>query len=207
MSSWIACPCGNHLHKNLFAGAKVCVVVEDGVLDAIDGRAAAGDAVHKIVLAGDLLIRCNSCGRIAIEDKKTGAISFYRKETPPEMPLNTPMLFAATTDAKRSRAFYEKVLGLKFVSDDQFALVFEVGGLSLRIQKVPSKPKLEYTVLGWMVKDIQAEVRRLTKAGVKFSHYEGMGQDPSGVWRSPSGAQIAWFSDPDGNTLSLTQPT
>jgi catechol 2,3-dioxygenase-like lactoylglutathione lyase family enzyme len=145
-------------------------------------------------------------GRIAIEEKKTGDISIYTTEAPRVMPLDTPMLFAATTDANRSRAFYEKVLGLKFVSDDQFALVFEVGGLALRIQKVTTKPKLEYTVLGWRVKDIQAEVRRLTKAGVKFSKFEGMEQDPNGVWRSPSGAQIAWFSDPDGNTLSLTQP-
>ena len=122
------------------------------------------------------------------------------------MPLDTPILFAATTDAKRARAFYENILGLKFVSDDQFALVFEVGGLSLRIQKVPSKPKLGYTVLGWMVKDIQAEVRRLTKAGVKFSKFEGMDQDANGVWRSPSGAQIAWFADPDRNLISLQQP-
>jgi len=122
------------------------------------------------------------------------------------MSLDTPILFAATTDSKRARAFYENVLGLKFVSDDQFALVFEVGGLSLRIQKVAQKPKLEYTVLGWMVSDIQQEVGRLAKAGVEFSIFEGMGQDAAGVWRSPSGAQIAWFKDPDGNTLSLTQP-
>ena len=82
MSSWIACPCGNRLHKNLFAGAKVCVVVEDGVLDAIDDRVTSGDAVQKIIQAGDLFVRCSSCGRIAIEDKQTGAISIYTREAP-----------------------------------------------------------------------------------------------------------------------------
>jgi len=121
------------------------------------------------------------------------------------MPLDTPILFAATTDAKRARAFYEEVLGLRLVADDQFALVFEVGKLSLRIQKVAQKPKIEYTVLGWMVPDIGAEVRRLSKAGVQFSRYAGLDQDQHGVWRSPTGAKVAWFSDPDGNTLSLTQ--
>lgn len=121
------------------------------------------------------------------------------------MPLDTPILFAATTDASRSRVFYEEVLGLKFVADDQFALVFEIGGLALRIQKVARKPALEYTVLGWKVSNIKKEVGRLTKAGVRFSRYDGLDQDESGVWCSPSGAKIAWFSDPDGNILSLTE--
>jgi hypothetical protein len=75
----------------------------------------------------------------------------------------------------------------------------------LRIQKVERKPKLEYTVLGWIVADIREEVQRLSKAGVCFARYEGMNQDESGVWRSPTGARVAWFTDPDGNTLSLTQ--
>jgi len=82
MSSRIACPCGNRLHQNLFAGAKVGVVVEDTVLDAIDDRAAAGDAVRKIVQAGDLLVRCRSCGRIALEDRNSGETGFYIQETP-----------------------------------------------------------------------------------------------------------------------------
>jgi catechol 2,3-dioxygenase-like lactoylglutathione lyase family enzyme len=121
------------------------------------------------------------------------------------MPLDIPILFAATTDAERSRAFYENVLGLRLLGDDRFALVFKVGELSLRIQKVAHKPKIEYTVLGWSVSDIGAEVQRLTNAGVHFSRYDGLGQDEHGVWRSPTGAKVAWFSDPDGNTLSLTE--
>jgi catechol 2,3-dioxygenase-like lactoylglutathione lyase family enzyme len=121
------------------------------------------------------------------------------------MALDNPILFAATTDGKRCRAFYEQVLGLRFISDDPFAVVFEVGSVPLRIQKVAEKPKLDYTVLGWMVADIHEEVRRLSKAGVRVVRYEGMEQDESGVWQSPTGAKVAWFNDPDGNTLSLTQ--
>ncbi len=121
------------------------------------------------------------------------------------MALDTPILFAATTDAKRARRFYEKTLGLKFVSEDPFALVFKVGSLALRIQKVAAKPALGYTVLGWQVSDIGREVRRLTRAGVRFARYDGLEQDPGGVWLSPAGAKVAWFRDPDGNTLSLTE--
>ena len=121
------------------------------------------------------------------------------------MPLDTPILFVATKNAQRSRAFYEKSLGLEFVSEDDFALVFKVGASLLRIQKVTQKPTLEFTVLGWMVTDIRKEVRRLSAAGVRFSRYEGLGQDEDGVWRSPSGAKIAWFADPDENILSLTE--
>lgn len=121
------------------------------------------------------------------------------------MKLDTPMLFAATTDAKRARTFYEQTLGLKFVSEDPFALVFQTGGVQLRVQKVKSKPKIDYTVLGWAVTDIQNTVRELAKAGVVFLRLDGMGQDADGVWQSPSGARVAWFRDPDENILSLTE--
>lgn len=121
------------------------------------------------------------------------------------MALDTPILFAATADARRARTFYENTLGLQFVSDDPFALVFAVGKLSLRIQKVERPPQLRHTVLGWRVRNIQREVQRLTKAGVRFARYEGLDQDEHGVWQSPSGAKVAWFNDPDGNILSLTE--
>jgi catechol 2,3-dioxygenase-like lactoylglutathione lyase family enzyme len=121
------------------------------------------------------------------------------------MDLDTPILFAATTNASRVRAFYETLLGLEFVSDDPFAVVFKTGPILLRIQKVDRKPKINYTVLGWAVADIKKIVRRLSKAGVEFARYDGMDQDADGIWISPSGARVAWFHDPDGNTLSLTQ--
>jgi predicted enzyme related to lactoylglutathione lyase len=113
--------------------------------------------------------------------------------------------FAATSDEKKAKQFYEKTLGLKFVSGDQFALVFEVNGTMLRIQKVANIVPHGYTTLGWNVADIKKEVSELTTRGVKFTRYEGMEQDECGVWKAPSGGKIAWFTDPDGNILSLTQ--
>jgi catechol 2,3-dioxygenase-like lactoylglutathione lyase family enzyme len=121
------------------------------------------------------------------------------------MELDTPILFAATTNAKRSRKFYEEALGLKFVSDDPFALVFRSGRVQLRVQKVRRKPKINYTVLGWAVKDIRKTVKRLKKAGVEFIRFDGLGQGADGIWLAPSGARVAWFQDPDKNTLSLTE--
>ena len=97
------------------------------------------------------------------------------------------------------------MLGLKFVADEPYAIVFKVGASMLRIQKVERVPKVPFTVLGWAVKDIRGAVRDLAKAGVVFQRYEGLTQDSAGIWRSPGGALVAWFQDPDGNTLSVTQ--
>jgi catechol 2,3-dioxygenase-like lactoylglutathione lyase family enzyme len=120
-------------------------------------------------------------------------------------PLDKPVLFVATAKAESARAFYERVLGLGFVADEPYALVFRVGRSMLRIQKVDRVPKVPYTVLGWAVRNIRSAVRQLSAAGVVFQRYDGLGQDDDGVWRSPGGALVAWFQDPDGNTLSLTQ--
>lgn len=113
--------------------------------------------------------------------------------------------FLAARNGKTAREFYEKVLGLKFISEDGFALVFDTNGTMLRIQKVKEVHPHQYTALGWKVGDIRKEVVRLSKRGVMFARYEGMGQDNLGIWTSPSGAKIAWFRDPDGNILSLTE--
>jgi catechol 2,3-dioxygenase-like lactoylglutathione lyase family enzyme len=113
--------------------------------------------------------------------------------------------FAATSDAPTARQFYQEILGLTFVSGDQFALVFEANRTMLRIQLVDQVNPHGYTALGWNVSDIRTEVRTLSRRGVRFSRYEGMNQDEHGIWTSPSGAKIAWFSDPDGNILSLTE--
>jgi catechol 2,3-dioxygenase-like lactoylglutathione lyase family enzyme len=113
--------------------------------------------------------------------------------------------FVATTKPEAARHFYETMLGLHFVTDDQFALVFDLNGRMLRIFKVDALAPAKHTVLGWDVPDIAAAVDQLTGRGVTFDRFEGMTQDARGIWRSPSGAQIAWFKDPDGNALSLTQ--
>jgi catechol 2,3-dioxygenase-like lactoylglutathione lyase family enzyme len=119
--------------------------------------------------------------------------------------LDKPILFLATANAEQSRAFYERVLGFAFVADELPALVFQVGHSMLRIQKVDRVHKVPYTVLGWAVPDIGQAVHHLRAAGVVFQRYEGMTQDDDAIWHAPSGALVAWFQDPDGHTLSLTQ--
>jgi catechol 2,3-dioxygenase-like lactoylglutathione lyase family enzyme len=113
--------------------------------------------------------------------------------------------FVATQDAPKARAFYEGVLGLRLVADEPFALVFDTHGTMLRIAKVPDFTPAPFTVLGWKVPDIRHAATELRKKGVEFQRYPGMDQDELGVCNSPSGAKVAWFKDPDGNTLSLTQ--
>lgn len=117
------------------------------------------------------------------------------------------MAFAATTDAEAARDFYENKLGLRLVEDSPFALVFDSNGIMLRVQKAQKIDPPQFTVLGWEVADIRAEIKELTGRGVEFNHYgmEFPKQDELGVWTTSDGAQIAWFKDPDGYTLSLTQ--
>lgn len=113
--------------------------------------------------------------------------------------------FVATKNPESARAFYENTLGLKLMSDDPFALVFDANGVMLRVQKVEDLSPAQYTVLGWEVSDINTEVDTLCGRGVEMARYEWMQQDERGIWTAPSGGKIAWFKDPDGNTLSLTQ--
>jgi catechol 2,3-dioxygenase-like lactoylglutathione lyase family enzyme len=113
--------------------------------------------------------------------------------------------FVATTDAARARAFYEGVLGLRLVDDEPFALVFEAHGTMLRVQKLQELAPPRHTVLGWRVHDIAAAVDALARAGVTFERFPGLPQDDRGVCTFPGGGRVAWFKDPDGNTLSLTQ--
>jgi Glyoxalase/Bleomycin resistance protein/Dioxygenase superfamily. len=116
--------------------------------------------------------------------------------------------FVPTRNREKARPFYEKTIGLRFVSDDQFALVFDAHGRMVRVVDVSSVPGFEpapFTILGWTVSDIVKVVRDLQLKGVKFERYSGMQQDKLGVWNSPSGAKVVWFKDPDGNVLSLTE--
>jgi len=121
--------------------------------------------------------------------------------------LNTSKIisFVATKNPDSARAFYEKTLGLSLVSDDPFALVFNVNGAMLRVAKVQELTPAKHAVLGWEVQDIRATIRELSKRGVRFERYAGLAQDEQGLWTSPIGAKVAWFKDGDGNTLSLTQ--
>jgi len=115
--------------------------------------------------------------------------------------------FAASADLPRARAFYEGVLGLPVVEQDDFACVFDANGTMLRVTAVREVSPAGYTVLGWRVADIEAVVAGLSARGVAFSRFDGMEQDDNGIWTSPGGGKVAWFTDPDGNVLSLTQGT
>jgi len=113
--------------------------------------------------------------------------------------------FVPTKDAEKARAFYEGLLGLRFISEDQFALVMDAKGIMVRVALVPEFQPQQFTIAGWEVSDIKREVTSLQGQGVPFEQYGMKGQDEQGIWSSPSGAKVAWFKDPDGNVLSLTQ--
>lgn len=112
--------------------------------------------------------------------------------------------FIATKDARRAKAFYADVLGLRLVADEPHALVFDANGTMLRIQKVKEPVVVPYTALGWKVPDIERAVRELAGKGVTFERYDFLQQDEDGIWTA-AGDRVAWFKDPDGHTLSITQ--
>lgn len=117
-----------------------------------------------------------------------------------------PMVgFVAVTDAERAKAFYRDKLGLRLVSEEMpFALVFDAGGTMLRVSMVREITPAPYTVLGWKTDDIEATVAMLEAEGIEFLRFPFMKADGPAVWDAPGGARVAWFKDPDGNTLSLS---
>ena len=124
------------------------------------------------------------------------------------MAVLTKMIgFVTTSDAAKARAFYGEVLGFRLIGDDDYALVFDANGTMLRVSKGRKSPPAQHTVLGWEVPDIHAAVRALVERGVKFEQYNlpFMKQDEHGVWIASSTDKVAWFKDPDGNTLSVSQ--
>lgn len=113
--------------------------------------------------------------------------------------------FLLTKDYERARTFYERNLGFEFVSLDQFALVMHAGKSMIRIVKDPTFTPLRSTVLGWQVDNIEAIVDWLTKRGVVFEKYPFVQDKERGIWTAPGGSKIAWFADPDGNVLSVSE--
>lgn len=114
--------------------------------------------------------------------------------------------FIATSRPLEAKAFYKDVLRLPLRSEDKFAIVFGLGEGSLRVTPVEALVPAPFTVLGWEVGDIREEAKVLGEFGVAFERFPGLEQDKAGVWTAPGGARVAWFKDPDGNILSLTQP-
>jgi catechol 2,3-dioxygenase-like lactoylglutathione lyase family enzyme len=114
--------------------------------------------------------------------------------------------FIPVRDVAAARAFYEGALGLPVLESSPFALVLDVRGTTLRVTPVGDFTVQPFTIAGWQVQDVAAEVRVLQDKGVEFVRYDGMDQDELGIWTAPGGDRVAWFRDPDENTLSLTAP-
>jgi catechol 2,3-dioxygenase-like lactoylglutathione lyase family enzyme len=115
------------------------------------------------------------------------------------------MTFVSTAYPDKARTFYRDVLGLTLVSEEPIALVFDVAGVMLRVSVVKKLTPQPFTVLGWQVPDLRASLDELAAKGVAFEPFGFPGQDADGVWTTPDGTLVAWFKDPDGNLLSLTQ--
>jgi catechol 2,3-dioxygenase-like lactoylglutathione lyase family enzyme len=113
--------------------------------------------------------------------------------------------FVPTKDSNQARWFYEGVLGLRFVSDDGYALVFNANGIMIRVVKVQAFTPAQYTILGWGVQGIEKIMTALKEKGVHFERFGFFQQDDRGIWIAPNGDKVAWFKDPDGNTLSLSE--
>jgi catechol 2,3-dioxygenase-like lactoylglutathione lyase family enzyme len=113
--------------------------------------------------------------------------------------------FVPTRDSGKARAFYEGVLGLRFIKDDGFALVLDANGIMVRVAKAPEFKPAPFTILGWQVTDIEKVVTALQEKGVHFEIFGFLEQDKLGIWTAPSGDKVAWFKDPDGNVLSVSE--
>ncbi len=113
--------------------------------------------------------------------------------------------FVPATNPEKVKVFYRDILGLSLLSEDDYALEFDANGTLLRIALVRELKPQPFTVLGWNVEDIYSTIKSLNDKNVFCEKYDFMQQDDSGVWNSPNGSKVAWFKDPDGNVLSLTQ--
>jgi catechol 2,3-dioxygenase-like lactoylglutathione lyase family enzyme len=113
--------------------------------------------------------------------------------------------FVSTTDRQKAKLFYKDTLGLKLISEDDYALEFDANDAPLRVSVVEKLNPQPFTVLGWDVDDITSTIKSLNEKGISFERYEFMQQDELGIWTSPGGSKVTWFKDPDGNILSLSQ--
>ena len=113
--------------------------------------------------------------------------------------------FVQTTDYEKARAFYEGKLGFEFVSLDQFALVMRAGAHMIRIVRMAKFTPAQGTILGWEVGDVPSMAAWLRDKGVAFEKYPFVEDKEHGIWTTPNGDKVAWFKDPDGNILSISQ--
>jgi len=113
--------------------------------------------------------------------------------------------FVPTVKPNEAKLFYKDILGLKLLSEDQFALEFDANGTILRVTIVQELKPHPFTILGWNVDDIVSVIKQLNSKNIYCERYEFLEQDNLGIWLTPNGSKVAWFKDPDGNILSLTE--
>jgi hypothetical protein len=113
--------------------------------------------------------------------------------------------FAPTMKPDKARSFHKDILGLKLLSEDNYALEFDANGTLLRVTIVEDFKPHPFTILGWNVDNIFSSIKLLNDKNIFCEKYDFLEQDKSGVWTSPNGSKVAWFKDPDGNVLSLTE--
>ena len=119
-----------------------------------------------------------------------------------------PIAFVPTGQPEAARLFYEQTLGLNFITDNDFAIVFHVGAhpqTMLRVVRTRNFSPAAHTVFGWAVEDLKQAVDELATKGVTFLRYNHFEQDQRNIWNAPDGSRVAWFKDPDGTTLSISQ--
>ncbi len=117
----------------------------------------------------------------------------------------TPAIIICTRNRERATTFYRDILGLKLAHEDRFATIFSIGGITLRVSAVADFTPHEHAILGFHVPDVAAAVKALRENGVNFNVYPHFKQDELGVWTAPGDpVRVAWFKDPDGNVLSVT---
>jgi catechol 2,3-dioxygenase-like lactoylglutathione lyase family enzyme len=112
--------------------------------------------------------------------------------------------FVSTVQPDKAREFYQKTLGLKLLSEDSYGIEFDINGTHLRITFVEKLNPQPFTVLGWDTVDIISTIKQLGEKGIKFERYSFIEQDELGIWTAPGGTRVAWFRDPDGNLLSVS---
>ena len=116
-----------------------------------------------------------------------------------------PVVVVCTRDCERAAVFYRDVLGLTMAYEDRFGVVFNISGVTLRISTVADFTPHEHTVLGFNVPDVEATVKAMREKGIIFNIYPGFNQNELGILTLFGGTvRVAWFKDPDGNVLSVT---
>jgi catechol-2,3-dioxygenase len=114
--------------------------------------------------------------------------------------------FVYSRDRGKARTFYVDVLGFRQTDENQFATVLDLNGIRLHITQIDDHVPTAHPVIGWEVADLVATINDLRARCVNMNIYPGFGQDELGIWSSPDGkSRIAFFNDPEGNGLMLSQ--